>query len=117
MGTGPSGRAIFQAHIDDLLPESVPIDLQWTLTGAVLQIQYPITLANGDNTLSIPTGTTMIVLKPPATNSNALKNKGAGGDTGWTLQPNQPNVFTYFGGNIVINSAGSTANVFIAYLA
>jgi len=115
-GPGVTARAIFQAHVDNLYPESLPIDFQWSFVAAVGQLQT-VTLNNGDNTLTIPAGTSVVGLKPPATNSVALKAKGAGGDTGWTLQAAMPNVFTWSAGNIVINAGGSSvAGVQLAFL-
>jgi len=110
-----TARAIFQAHVDGLYPESIPVDYQWSMLAAVGQLQT-ISLANGDNTLTIPAVTTLIGIKPPVTNANTLKLKGAGGDTGFTLQPNLPFLLTYFGGNVIINSAGSTAGVQLLFL-
>jgi len=112
-----AARAIFQAHVDSVLPESVPIDLQWTLTGNVISIIFPFTLSAGDNTLAPPTGTTMICLVPPTTNTFALKSKGAGGDTGWVLQAAQPTVFTYTSGTAMINAASQVNGCKIIFLA
>src|SRR5262245_6382769 len=113
-----SGRAIFQAHVDGVLPESLPIDLQWTLTGTVVVVQYPVTLAAGDNTLSFPAGTTLIVLVPPTTNTAVLKSKGVGGDTGWVLQSTQPTVFTFTaGGSAIINASAQVTGCKLIFLA
>jgi len=112
-----SGRAIFQAHVDGVLPESIPIDEQWTLTGAVLEIRSSVTLANGDNTITIPNGTKVIDFTPPTTNANALKLKQTGTDSGFVLQPNMPNILTWSMGGLVINAGGSTPGCRFVFLA
>lgn|SRR5262245_23032247 len=112
-----SGRAILQAHIDGLLPESLPFDFQWTLTG-VIEI-VPTNLPNGVSTAFPPTGTKLVVLVPPTTNSNVLTLKGIAGDTGVLLRPAEPNPIPWGGapgGSFVINSAGTTNGCYFYYL-
>jgi hypothetical protein len=110
-----TARAIFQAHVDGLYPESIPLDLQWTLLAAVGQLTT-ITLAAGDNTLAIPAGTTLIGIKPPTTNGIVLKLKGAGGDTGFTLQPSIPFLLSWAAGTVLINAVSQVPGVQLAFL-
>lgn len=107
-----TGRAIFQAHVDGLYPESIPIDLQWTFPACVGQFQI-VTLASGDNTLAVPVGTTLVQVVPPSTNIIVLKT-GTGGN-GWTLQPAMANLFTWAAGNLIINAASSVAGVKLGF--
>lgn len=109
-----SGRAILQAHIDGLFPESVPVEFQWTLLG-VLEI-LPTSLSSGDNTLSVPSGTKLIVLTPPTTNAATLKLKGAGGDTGVTIRPAESNPFPWSAGTVIINASTSVNPVTLTFL-
>lgn len=109
-----TARAIFQAHVDGLYPESLPIDLQWSFPAAVGQFQT-VTLAAGDNTLTIPTGTTLVQVKPPTTNAIVLKLKGAGADTGFTLQPNTPTLITWAAGAIIINAVSQVTGVQLGF--
>ena len=44
-------------------------------------------LANGANTISIPTGTTLILIQLPVGNATAVTLKGVTGDTGLPLNP------------------------------
>lgn len=110
-----SARAIFQAHVDDLLLESVLVELQWSFVTARGDVTT-INLAGGDNTISTPAGTQLVAIKPPTTNSQALKAKGAGADTGWTLQPNIPAIFTWSAGTLIINAAGPVTGVLVAVI-
>jgi hypothetical protein len=100
-----TARAIFQCHIDGLLPESQLIDAQWTITNAIGAISR-VTLANGDNTITVPAGTTLIIMIPPVTSNFSKVQKGAGGDTGTGIQRTFPEVFPYASGNFIVNSAG-----------
>jgi hypothetical protein len=109
-----TARAIFQAHVDGLYPESLPIDFQWSFVAAVGQLQT-VTLAAGDNTLTIPAGTTLIGIKPPTTNAIVLKLKGAGGDTGFTLQPNTPTLISWAAGTVLINAVSQLTGVQLAF--
>src|SRR5262249_55878316 len=111
-----TARAIFQAHVDSLFPESLPIDLQWTFSNTAGQIQPNVTLNAGDNTLTLPALTKLVLLIPPTTNAATLKLKGAGGDTGFTLQPNLANAFTYFGGNVLVNASAQVTGVTLVFL-
>lgn len=102
-----TARAIFQAHVDDLLAETLPVALQWSMTSAVGQIQ---SLTIGTNTtITVPSGTTLIILIPPTTNTNALTLKGASGDTGVLLSLTKPTVIAYASGTVILNAASSTA--------
>lgn len=101
-----TARAVFQAHVDDLLLESIPIDASWPLTNAAYSVQRP-TLANGDNTFTVPTAARLLILLPPATVAFTKKWKGAGGDTGVSFDQFLPMVFPVVQGTtIIINSAG-----------
>jgi len=53
----------------------------------------PITLAIGDNTITVPTGGTVptaVTIVKPAGSAATIKIKGAGGDTGVKLHPTDP---------------------------
>jgi len=57
------------------------------LTTAVADITGDIDLAIGDNTISVPSGATYVVLEFPIT-AGTITLKGAGGDTGVQLLSN-----------------------------
>ena len=51
------------------------------------------TLASGDNTITVPTGgsaPTSVTVIPPSGNTNLMKIKGAGGDTGVSIHKTDP---------------------------
>lgn len=56
-------------------------------------VAAPITLAIGDNTITVPTGGTVptaVTIIKPAGNTATIKLKGAGGDTGVKLHATDP---------------------------
>jgi len=117
MGTGPSGRAIFQAHIDGLFLESLPIDLQWTLQNGVYQSDAQL-FASGNTIVTPPSNTQLILIQPPSTNTVALLLKRVAGDTGYPLSNTMPNVITWNatpGSTFVLNCA-SQVTLQLTYL-
>lgn len=108
-------RAILQAHVDGLYPESIPLDLQWSNAASPGQLQT-VTLTSGDNTLTVPAGTMLIVVKPPTTNATAIKVKGVVGDTGVLLQVNAPTVIGWASGAVILNAAANITGVQLLYL-
>ena len=48
---------------------------EWDLAAAVVDVQT-VALASGDNTITVPTGATVILFSPPTTNVEVLKIKG-----------------------------------------
>ena len=111
-----TARAIFQAHVDGLLPESIPIDCQWAMPATVGVALMPFPLTTGDNTLTPPIGTTLCILIPPAASAVALKLKGIGADTGWTLKPNVPAILTVGTASVIINAAAPGVTVTLGFL-
>lgn len=55
--------------------------LSWSITAGVADIQT-VALVTGDNTITIPTGATFMIVSPPSTATSVITVKGAGGDTG-----------------------------------
>lgn len=106
-----TARARFQAHVDSLPDGDFPVSLAWTFataTGTRLSNQ---TLAAGDNSFTPVAGTSLFILVPPTNNVVVLKAKGAGGDTGITLQPAIPTVLTWSAGVVIINAASQVTGV------
>lgn len=60
---------------------------RFTGSPAVIAI---ISLVQGANTLTVPTGATGITIQKPAGNSTVLTLKGVAGDTGIALHPTEP---------------------------
>lgn len=75
-----------------------------------------VTLAAGDNTISVPTsGTTpkACTIVKPSGNVNAIKIKGAGGDTGVRLHDTDPDTVSLDGSqtSFILNAAAQTVGV------
>lgn len=79
------------------------------------QIQQ-ITLASGNNTITVPTSAIAATIVPPAGNTVALTLKGVNGDTGIALNVTDPTSIGLNGSvtTFVIN-AGSTVTIRIIY--
>lgn len=80
----------------------------------------PITLAIGDNTITVPTGgtvpTAVTIIKPSA-NTATLKLKGAGGDTGITLHPTDPDSISLAPAqaSIILNASAQVVGVVLVW--
>jgi len=102
-------RATFQAFIDaGPTGDTLPVDVSWTSATGQGQIDVLALVANTDATLSVPTGTSLVVVIPPTTSSTPWVTKGAAGDTGQSRIPNMAVVLTAGGGNLILRA---TANV------
>ncbi len=85
---------------------------RWTTTSPKGECDT-IDFASGNNTITIPTGTTLVVIEPPSDNTQALLLKGATGDTGIDCDPNSPIVVSPSTAEttIVVNAAGIVTGV------
>ena len=66
-------------------------------------------LSAGNNTITVPTGSRGVMIRPPVGSTNVKILKGVGGDTGITMDPAQPFYLPFAvspPANFVINSAG-----------
>jgi len=90
------------------------VSLEWVITSG----KEPVTvdLASGDNTLTVPAGTTLVVITPPTTNTVALKVKGAAGDTGWLISKTKPTPMTYDSGPAIINAASAVTGATVTFI-
>jgi hypothetical protein len=61
------------------------------LTNTVHQ-RFLLSLVSGANTVTIPTGTTIVALIPPPANTQTLTLKGVSGDTGINMSRTQPTI-------------------------
>src|SRR5436190_23258670 len=83
--------------------------LQWAITTGIGQKSRAV-LANGDNTITIPSGTTLVAVVPPTGNTQALKWKGNAADTGTPMQKTTPFLASWDTGvatTLIINAAGA----------
>jgi hypothetical protein len=63
------------------IDQQLPLAVTWSLSAPVLQAAT-VTLANGANTLTKPTGATLFIGLPPTANGTKIVLKGVTGDTG-----------------------------------
>lgn len=65
-----------------------------------------VALAAGDNTVLVPSGARGLVLIPPVGSTNAKKLKGVGGDTGFSLRPDEASLLALPAAtaSIIVNS-------------
>ena len=68
-----------------------------------------LTLSSGDNTITIPAGTTIIIIQPPANNAAVLKLKSVAGDTGILISLTSWQILQTTSGQttFIINSASA----------
>lgn len=78
--------------------------LSWTITDGKEEVR--VDLAAGDNSFTVPTGTSLVVVVPPTTNVIPLKLKGAAGDTGVIISSTRPTVVAYDSGPFIVNANG-----------
>ncbi len=78
------------------------------ISTTAISIITDVILASGDNTITVPTGATAVLIQPPLANAIALTLKGAGGDTGILLHKIYPTLVSLSAGQttLIIN-AGS----------
>jgi hypothetical protein len=111
-----TARALFSAHVDGLQVESIPFQFPWTLPTAVLK-RETLAWGPGDATLTVPTGTTLIVVNPPATTIATLIVKGAGADTGWRISSQVPTVLSIAGSQAwLIGASLAVTGIELTYL-
>lgn len=80
------------------------------LTTAVGDVDV-VNLASGDNTITLATATSVLVIIPPTTNAQTLTMKGVTGDTGLLMDPAKPFVYCRAAGTTeVILVAGGIVN-------
>jgi hypothetical protein len=82
-----------------------------TVTGTIVPVVLGPTIANGANTIAVPTGASGFVFVPPSTNTNTLQLKGVTGDTGLSMPKASFSVYLFDPANlpadIVITAGGS----------
>lgn len=81
----------------------------WSLAAAVLDAQTK-DLSSGDNTITVPSGATVILFIPPTANTYAITVKGNAGDTGVRISKTKPTVLTWdAAGSLILNAGGAIA--------
>jgi len=80
----------------------------------------PVTLAPGDNTITVPTGGTVptaVTIVKPAANTATIKLKGAGGDTGVKLHATDPDSISLdpTQATIILNASATVTGVVLIW--
>jgi hypothetical protein len=97
------------------LTGSKSITATWSLAAAVADVQT-VSLSSGDNTITVPTGTSFILFTPPVANAEVLKVKGNAADTGVQISKVLPTVLTWDAtGSLIINAGGAVAGCEITF--
>lgn len=113
-----TAHVIWQASVEGLQAESVPLVRQWVLTTPTLRRDVHAWGA-GDLTLTVPAGATFLVFDPPATTTAGFKLKGNAGDTGWSIPATIPSIIPVHlipAGAFLINASGAVTDVAITFL-
>lgn len=69
------------------------VALSWVITAGLSSVQ--VGLASGANTITVPTGCTLVLLVPPPTNTETITLKGVTGDTGRQISKTRPTVLAW----------------------
>jgi hypothetical protein len=98
-------RATFAGYVDDgPTGDTLPVVAEWSSQAATGKIDILTLPTNTDVTLSVPTGTVLIGLFPPAANGVDYVIKGAGGDTGTSKRREMPSFESYGGGTVILRA-------------
>jgi len=93
------------------------INLSWSITAGAFAVKADLASGDNDLTTTIPSGTTLIVVIPPTSNTQALKLKGAAGDTGVRISPTKPHVHAWgAAGSFIVNAAGTVTGAEIQFI-
>jgi len=88
------------------------------LTSAVYE-RLPLTLSSGNNTVTVPTGASLVLLVPPTGNTTQVILKGVNGDTGISVSRATPFFFlldtTSPPSSFVLNAAGSISGYTVVF--
>lgn len=89
-----------------------------TLTTALDNLKQSYTLAGGDNTITLPTGTQGVIVEPPSSNAVALEMRRTGGANGLQLNPALPfgPWYPVSGTTTMIINAGGAVTVNVRFL-
>jgi hypothetical protein len=106
LSTTTSGDGISTTYV----PPGAPIVNNTAPAGGPIQVA----LSAGDNTLTVPSGATSLLIVPDAASVIVKTLKGIGGDTGFTIAPAAPTLLGLPAGatTVLLNaSAGETVTV------
>jgi len=101
-----TGTLTFGGSLSGEPEGSSTVSLSWSITAGVST--STVDLASGANTITVPAGTTLVVVIPPTGNSQTITAKGVSGDTGFQLSKTKPTVIAWETGANFVLTAGAT---------
>ncbi len=112
MATTSNVTVIVTYSVDTIATETYSASTNAASPGSIKLV----TLASGDNTITLPTGGSTVtgcLVIPPSGNTNALSFKKTGADSGSPLHLTNPLFLTFAAGYVsfVLNSTGTTTGV------
>jgi hypothetical protein len=93
---------------------SSTVSLSWSITAGVSDAT--VGLSSGANTITVPTGTTLICVIPPSDNTATITVKGVSGDTGYAISPTKPTVLAASGSSLVLTCSAAIAAAKILFI-
>lgn len=81
------------------------VQLSWAITAG--KSQSVTDLASGANTITVPSGTTLVVIVPPTDNTQTITQKGVSGDTGHEISRTKPTIIAWQTGTTFVLTAGA----------
>jgi hypothetical protein len=87
---------------------SSTIALSWSIVAGISDAL--VGLASGANTVTVPTGTTLVICIPPIANTETVTAKGVSGDTGFLLSSTRPTIIAWqSGSSFVLTTSAAIA--------
>lgn len=84
------------------------VALSWAITAGLSSVQ--VGLSSGANTVTVPTGCTLVIIVPPTTNTETITLKGVSGDTGRQISKTRPTILAWeTGTDFVLTTSGAVA--------
>lgn len=110
-----SGVISLSGKISGFLSGDKTMAASWELLSPVPNIDR-VDLAEGNNQITIPDGTTLILFVPPSANLETLVLKGKGSDNGIQISKSKPFLLTWDSvGKFIINASGLVAGCEITF--
>lgn len=100
-----TGTLTFSGTLSGEPEGSSSISLTWTISAGVSDAL--VGLSSGANTISVPSGTSLVVVIPPVANTETITAKGISGDTGFQLSKTKPTVIAWETGSSFVLTAGA----------
>ena len=91
------------------------VAISWTITAGKSAVT--VGLASGANTISVPSGTTLVFIIPPPTNTETITFKGVTGDTGRQISKTRPTILAWeTGSDFFLLTSGAIADAEIYFV-